>query len=72
MSLGRFSKIKMHFAQLLLCVWSYFDETYTTLGLYGKEGVVVEQWPRAMELCPFEGFQILPFLKILVKDFSEP
>ena len=25
-----------------------------------------------MELCPFEGFQILPFLKILVTDFSEP
>ena len=25
-----------------------------------------------MELCPFEDFQILPFLKIFVKDFSEP
>ena len=27
-----FQKIKMHFARLLLCLWSYFDETYTTLG----------------------------------------
>ena len=25
-----------------------------------------------MQLCPFEGFQILPFLKIFVPDFSEP
>ena len=25
-----------------------------------------------MELCPLEGFQILPFLKIFVTDFSEP
>ena len=25
-----------------------------------------------MELCPFEGFQILPFLKIFITDFSEP
>ena len=25
-----------------------------------------------MELCPFEGYQILPFLKIFVTDFSEP
>ena len=25
-----------------------------------------------MELCPFEGFQNLSFLKILVTDFSEP
>ena len=25
-----------------------------------------------MELCPFEGFQILPFLKIFIIDFSEP
>ena len=42
-----FQKIKMCFAQLLLCLWSYFDETYTTLGLSGKEGVVAEWWPRA-------------------------
>ena len=28
-----FQKIKMHFAQLLLYLWSYFDETYTTLDL---------------------------------------
>ena len=33
-SLGRFSKkIYMHFAQLLQCLWSYFDETYITFGL---------------------------------------
>ena len=25
-----------------------------------------------MELCPFEGFEIFLFLKILVTDFSEP
>ena len=25
-----------------------------------------------MELCPFEGFQILPFLKIFLTDFSKP
>ena len=25
-----------------------------------------------MELYPFEGFQILPFLKIFTTDFSEP
>ena len=25
-----------------------------------------------MELCPFEGLQILPFLKIFVTVFSEP
>ena len=25
-----------------------------------------------MELCSFEGFHILPFLKIFVTDFSEP
>ena len=25
-----------------------------------------------MEICPFEGFQILPFLEILIIDFSEP
>ena len=25
-----------------------------------------------MELCPLEGFQILPYLKIFVTDFSEP
>ena len=25
-----------------------------------------------MELCPLEGFQILPFLKIFITDFSEP
>ena len=25
-----------------------------------------------MELCPFEDFQILPFLKIFLTDFSEP
>ena len=25
-----------------------------------------------MELCPLEGFQILPFLKSFVTDFSEP
>ena len=28
--------------------------------------------PKLMELCPFECFQILPFLKISVTDFSEP
>ena len=25
-----------------------------------------------MELFPFEGFQILPFLKMFITDFSEP
>ena len=25
-----------------------------------------------MELCPLEGFKILPFLKIFITDFSEP
>ena len=25
-----------------------------------------------MELCSLEGFQILPFLKIFITDFSEP
>ena len=25
-----------------------------------------------MESCPLEGFQILPFLKIFITDFSEP
>ena len=29
MSLGRFSKFKMHFAKELLCLWSYFNETNT-------------------------------------------
>ena len=28
--------------------------------------------PLLMQLCPLEGFQILPFLKIFVADFSEP
>ena len=34
---------------------------------------MAEWWPRtynSWEFCPFIGFQILPFLKIFVTDFS--
>ena len=34
---------------------------------------MAEWWPRthnSLELCPFIGCQILPFLKIFVTDFS--
>ena len=33
---------------------------------------MAEWWPRAhdLELCPLIGFQVLPFMKIFVTDFS--
>ena len=40
----------------------------TTFGLQSKEGVVAEWW--LLEFCPLTGFQILPFLKSFVTDFS--
>ena len=33
MSIDRFSKFKMHFAYKLLCLWLYFNESFTTHGL---------------------------------------
>ena len=33
MSFDRFSKFKMHFTYKLLCLWLYFNEPFTTLGL---------------------------------------
>ena len=32
---------------------------------------MVAKGPKLMELCCWEGFQILPFLKIFITDFSE-
>ena len=31
---------------------------------------MVAKGPQLLEFCPFIGFQILPFLKIFVTDFS--
>ena len=46
---------------------------HITLGLQSKEDVVAEWWPRVCNSWEFRlliGFQILPFLKIFVTDFS--
>ena len=63
----------MHFAQLLLCLWSYFDDLYPTVS---KERNVLwqngGQRPITHGVLSLSRFQILPFLKICITDFSEP
>ena len=72
LSLGRFSKFKMHFLNnFYVC-----DPTSLKLiphlvsevrKVYWQNG---GQGPITLEFCPAIGFQILPFLKIFVTVFS--